>query len=594
LVKSRYDSPRTSGLQSSLNGKQDTIEDGDLSISNISGLQTALNDKQDEITTDTDLTLNSMTTDALIVNHSLSVDTRKYFDTIVLRRPTGLTGEAGDFYIALRELQFWIGGSNILQSSGFLESLFANWEVDKEADLGALGGGSINDASKLYNNVISNEYDAHSKEGNSTSDIALIIKGLPLNLIETIQALVLYNRTGSFNNTTIGLAIEVYNSTQDPTLTEILANTRVITNAVDVYRFDFPDIATYTGFATGESLNNIIREEDATSEVVSVVESPTEMVGGLMVNTITLPTIGDVETAIQGKQNELTTGANIIIEGDEIPCDLTAGTNIDITSGVISTTGLQNELTTGANISIEGDEISCDLTAGTNIDITSGVISTTGLQNELTTGANITIEDDEISCDLTAGTNIRITDGVISSIVGETDGTGVDDTTDLNVKTITSVGNINVGGVIIAPNQPSFRAYPSADDTVNGTTTLPFDTIDFDNKGGYDTTDYEYTVPVAGIWLFTWSCGVVEDRNYLSSIKKNNVIYDRSIIDAAQCLRTFDTISAKGLTIMSCVVGDKIKITVNGNGQSASVAGTLESYLDADTQFNSFAGVLIG
>jgi hypothetical protein len=378
---------------------------------------------------------------------------------------------------------------------------------------------------------------------------------LPLNLIETIQALVLYNRTGSFNNTTIGLAIEVYNSTQDPTLTEILANTRVITNAVDVYRFDFPDIATYTGFATGESLNNIIREEDATSEVVSVVESPTEMVGGLMVNTITLPTIGDVETAIQGKQNELTTGANIIIEGDEIPCDLTAGTNIDITSGVISTTGLQNELTTGANI---------------------------------------TIEDDEISCDLTAGTNIRITDGVISSIVGETDGTGVDDTTDLNVKTITSVGNINVGGVIIAPNQPSFRAYPSADDTVNGTTTLPFDTIDFDNKGGYDTTDYEYTVPVAGIWLFTWSCGVVEDRNYLSSIKKNNVIYDRSIIDAAQCLRTFDTISAKGQTIMPCVVGDIIKITVNGNAQSASLAGTLESYLDADTQFNSFAGVLIG
>ena len=270
---------------------------------------------------------------------------------------------------------------------------------------------------------------------------------------------------------------------------------------------------------------------------------------------LTLPIIGDVEDAIQGKQNELTAGANI---------------------------------------TVEGDEVSCDLTAGTNINITDGVISTTGLQNELTTGANITIDGDEISCDLTAGTNIRITDGVISSIVGETDGTGVDDTTDLNVKTITSVGNINVGGVITAPNQPSFRAYPSADDTVNGTSTIPFDTIDFDNRGGYNTTDYEYTVPVAGMWLFTWSCGVVEDRNYLSSIKKNDVIYDRSIIDADQCLRTFDTNTAKGLTIMSCVVGDKIKITVNGNAQSASVAGTLESYLDPDTQFNSFAGVLIG
>jgi len=91
----------------------------------------------------------------------------------------------------------------------------------------------------------------------------------------------------SFNNTTIGLAIELYNSTQDPTLTEILATTSVITTAVDIYRFDFPDIATYTAFATGESLTNIIREEDATSKVVSVAESPTEMEGGLSVDTIT-------------------------------------------------------------------------------------------------------------------------------------------------------------------------------------------------------------------------------------------------------------------------------------------------------------------
>jgi len=237
-----------------------------------------------------DLTCNSITSNNLTINDSLSVDTRKYFDTIVLRRPTDITGEAGDFNVALRELQVWIGGSYLLQSSG-LESLFVNWAVDKEAILGSLGGGSIYNTSKLYDNVISNEYDAHSKEDNSTSDIALIIKGLPLTLIETlietIQALVLYNRTGVFNNTTIGLAIELYNSTQDPTLTEILATTSVITTAVDVYRFDFPDIATYTGFATGESLTNIIREEDATSEVVSVSESPTEMEGGLMVDTIT-------------------------------------------------------------------------------------------------------------------------------------------------------------------------------------------------------------------------------------------------------------------------------------------------------------------
>jgi hypothetical protein len=41
-------------------------------------------------------------------------------------------------------------------------------------------------------------------------------------------------------------------------------------------------------------------------------------------------------------------------------------------------------LTAGTNISIVNDIVSCDLTGSTNIDITDGVISTTGLQNEIT------------------------------------------------------------------------------------------------------------------------------------------------------------------------------------------------------------------
>ena len=54
-------------------------------------------------------------------------------------------------------------------------------------------------------------------------------------------------------------------------------------------------------------------------------------------------------------------------------------TNIDITGGLISTTGLQNELTAGTNITIASDVVSCDLTGSTNIDITGGVISTSSV-----------------------------------------------------------------------------------------------------------------------------------------------------------------------------------------------------------------------
>jgi len=112
----------TTNIITEIGTKQDEINDGDLTIAKTSGLQTALDAKQATIDEDTDLTSNSLTTNNLTINNSLNVDTRKYFDTIVLRRPTGITGEAGDFYIALRELQVWIGGSNVLQSSG-LESL---------------------------------------------------------------------------------------------------------------------------------------------------------------------------------------------------------------------------------------------------------------------------------------------------------------------------------------------------------------------------------------------------------------------------------------------------------------------------------------
>jgi hypothetical protein len=82
----------TAELQTTLNGRQNTINDGDLTIANTVGLQTALDDKQDDITTDTDLTLNSITTDDLILNKNLNVDfiiayDSKKLNTIVIRRP---------------------------------------------------------------------------------------------------------------------------------------------------------------------------------------------------------------------------------------------------------------------------------------------------------------------------------------------------------------------------------------------------------------------------------------------------------------------------------------------------------------------------
>jgi hypothetical protein len=54
----------------------------------------------------------------------------------VLRRPTGITGEAEDFYLALREFQCWVNGSNLLQStSTFKNAIFADFVIYKQEDL---------------------------------------------------------------------------------------------------------------------------------------------------------------------------------------------------------------------------------------------------------------------------------------------------------------------------------------------------------------------------------------------------------------------------------------------------------------------------
>jgi hypothetical protein len=78
-----------------INTKQATITDGSLTIARTSGLQTALDAKQATITTATDLECKSLTT------RLLEVDTTRFFDTIVIRRPTGITGAVGDFFYPL-------------------------------------------------------------------------------------------------------------------------------------------------------------------------------------------------------------------------------------------------------------------------------------------------------------------------------------------------------------------------------------------------------------------------------------------------------------------------------------------------------------
>jgi len=154
----------------------------------------------------------------------------------------------------------------------------------------------------------------------SPTDIAIIIKYIPTTEINDIHLVQLFNKISTtLGNRAIALAIELYNSKNDPDLTTILAQSNEISINDTLYRFDFPSIDTYTlGFSGGGifpsdgSYVNLV-----TLKVVTPFSFPFNVIGNLDVScSITLPTIGDVEDAIQGKQDTIQDGDLTIAKTD--------------------------------------------------------------------------------------------------------------------------------------------------------------------------------------------------------------------------------------------------------------------------------------
>ena len=276
----------------------DLVVVGDLTANNVivgsTNLVTEINTKQDLITTAMDLDCNSLITTNLEVNGGVNIDTNTYFDTIVIRRPTGLTGAETSFTINLNELQVWINGSNILPiNASILNSYFSLSEARADGP-----------TSNMYNNQFETSFGTHSKDADALIENALIITNLSLTAINAIQSIVLYN---SITNPlrTIGLAIELNNSINDPDLTEVLATTNVITSAENIYRFDFPSLSTYTGsFASVASTTLIVNNSVALREDAIFTDCAFEITGDVVANGVNInTTLADILSRLELLEN---------------------------------------------------------------------------------------------------------------------------------------------------------------------------------------------------------------------------------------------------------------------------------------------------
>lgn len=151
----------------------------------------------------------------------------------------------------------------------------------------------------------------------------------------------------------------------------------------------------------------------------------------------TAPMVG-VITALDAASARNVLGLSTVASSgsyNDLTDKLTAGTNIDITNGVISSTNTNTEYTAGTGISIDGNNsISSTITqytdanaqaaftAGTNINITNGVISSTDTNTEYTAGTGISIDgNNAISTTVTDTDTVRsVTAGGNTLADGET------------------------------------------------------------------------------------------------------------------------------------------------------------------------------
>ena len=128
---------------------------------------------------------------------------------------------------------------------------------------------------------------------------------------------------------------------------------------------------------------------------------------------------------------------------------------------------------------------------------------------------------------LIAGDNITITDNIISSTGG--------------------------ASTVI---QPRFMAYRTTDNTFYSPTDVIYNVIKYNVGGGtYNTITGKYTVPVAGLYMFTAVWHSVGGQTIEANFQKNDVIMSRCQLGTA-----LSNFTQNNISFIECVVGDVINI----------------------------------
>lgn len=173
----------------------------------------------------------------------------------------------------------------------------------------------------------------------------------------------------------------------------------------------------------------------------------------------------------------------------------------------------------------------------------------------------------------------------------------IQNNTGTNVMTFDTAGNASAAGLITKPNLPYFLVQSQHVDVTYTNQVIPYSNVIVDQGNNYDTTNYCFTAPITGVYMFSFTCNGITnnaDRCYIQRANDGSTYYN--IDSRGETLygeTSTNGLHARGSAAVSdyYYMGLQVPLKVNSGGKVRVRvnAGSVNTF-----HANFFTGYLIG